>query len=250
MGPRRRRSEVRQARARHRPLPAGRRRSGEGDPRVQGSPSLPPHQGCRAEQPVPGATGRSGANVPVRRARAWKGGSARCVQGARGHPVQGAGRSWSSIACPDDARTPKESAEICKKYLEGRGFTLRSQYAGTFRPHCSCRLGCMRDPAPSVAQDGWVPLFDGKTLTGWRGYKKRGRVVHAMEDRRRDADARCRRRQGHARRARRNHASRPTTFSNWRWEWKIAPGGNSGVKYFVLEDRDAAIGHEYQMHGR
>jgi hypothetical protein len=32
-----------------------------------------------------------------------------------------------------------------------------------------------------------------------------------------------------------------------RWEWKIAQGGNSGVKYFVLEDRDAAIGHEYQI---
>ena len=22
------------------------------------------------------------------------------------------------------------------------------------------------------------------------------------------------------------------------WEWKIAPGGNSGLKYFVLEDQD------------
>ena len=22
------------------------------------------------------------------------------------------------------------------------------------------------------------------------------------------------------------------------WEWKIAPGGNSGLKYFVLEDTD------------
>ena len=32
-----------------------------------------------------------------------------------------------------------------------------------------------------------------------------------------------------------------------RWEWKIALGGNSGVKYFVLEDEPAAIGHEYQM---
>ena len=31
------------------------------------------------------------------------------------------------------------------------------------------------------------------------------------------------------------------------WEWRISPGGNSGVKYFVLEDRDAAIGHEYQV---
>jgi hypothetical protein len=32
-----------------------------------------------------------------------------------------------------------------------------------------------------------------------------------------------------------------------RWEWKIAQGGNSGVKYFVLEDQPSAIGHEYQL---
>jgi len=31
------------------------------------------------------------------------------------------------------------------------------------------------------------------------------------------------------------------------WAWRIAPGGNSGLKYFVLEDQDSAIGHEYQM---
>ena len=31
------------------------------------------------------------------------------------------------------------------------------------------------------------------------------------------------------------------------WEWKIALAGNSGMKYFVLEDMDSAIGHEYQM---
>ncbi len=31
------------------------------------------------------------------------------------------------------------------------------------------------------------------------------------------------------------------------WEWKVAQGGNSGLKYFVLEDRDSAIGHEYQL---
>ena len=32
-----------------------------------------------------------------------------------------------------------------------------------------------------------------------------------------------------------------------RWEWKVALAGNSGVKYFVLEDQPAAIGHEYQI---
>ncbi|HYK88502.1 MAG TPA: DUF1080 domain-containing protein, partial [Acidobacteriota bacterium] len=31
------------------------------------------------------------------------------------------------------------------------------------------------------------------------------------------------------------------------WEWKIAPGGNNGVKYFVTEARPSAPGHEYQM---
>src|SRR5262245_42261308 len=31
------------------------------------------------------------------------------------------------------------------------------------------------------------------------------------------------------------------------WDWRAAPGANSGVKYFVLEDQDAAIGHEYQV---
>ena len=31
------------------------------------------------------------------------------------------------------------------------------------------------------------------------------------------------------------------------FDWRIAPGGNSGVKYFILEDRDSAIGHEYQV---
>jgi len=27
----------------------------------------------------------------------------------------------------------------------------------------------------------------------------------------------------------------------------VSPGGNSGLKYFVLEDRESAIGHEYQL---
>ena len=31
------------------------------------------------------------------------------------------------------------------------------------------------------------------------------------------------------------------------FEWKVGPGSNSGLKYFVTENRDAAIGHEYQI---
>jgi len=93
---------------------------------------------------------------------------------------------------------------------------------------------------------GWVQLFNGKDLKGWRGYKKpdasgtRWKVedglltlpatgagdTHGTYDVITDA-----------------------TFEQFdlRWEWKISEGGNSGVKYFVLEDRPDAIGHEYQL---
>ncbi len=38
-------------------------------------------------------------------------------------------------------------------------------------------------------------------------------------------------------------------FDNFelQWEWKQALAGNSGVKYFVTESRNAALGHEYQL---
>lgn len=93
---------------------------------------------------------------------------------------------------------------------------------------------------------GWVQLFDGKDLKGWRGYKKpdatttRWKVegglltipgtgagdTHGQQDLITEA-----------------------TYEQFdlRWEWKIALAGNSGVKYFILEDEPAAIGHEYQM---
>ena len=31
------------------------------------------------------------------------------------------------------------------------------------------------------------------------------------------------------------------------WDWKMGPKGNNGVKYFIIPERKAAIGHEYQM---
>ena len=31
------------------------------------------------------------------------------------------------------------------------------------------------------------------------------------------------------------------------WDWRVAPGGNNGVKYFVTEARPQSPGHEYQM---
>ena len=95
-------------------------------------------------------------------------------------------------------------------------------------------------------QDGWTNIFDGAALKGWRGYKQpdatktRWKVENGMltVDPGDGSDTRGAR-----------DLITTATYDNFElaFEWKIAPGGNSGVKYFVLEDRDSAIGHEYQV---
>ena len=84
-------------------------------------------------------------------------------------------------------------------------------------------------------------LFDGKTTNGWRGFKKpafpeHGWVVedgclHLLPN-------------GNG-----GDIITVDTFDNFdlTFEWKIAPGGNSGVKYLVTEDRSGPIAHEYQV---
>lgn len=101
--------------------------------------------------------------------------------------------------------------------------------------------------APLGAQgDGFKPLFDGKTLDGWRGYKKadaadtRWKVENGMVT--------IPENDGKDTRGQRDIISTGTYDQfDLRWDWKVAPGGNSGLKYFVLEDETSAIGHEYQM---
>jgi hypothetical protein len=89
-------------------------------------------------------------------------------------------------------------------------------------------------------------LFDGKTSKGWRGFKKPAfpekgwviengwlkRLATTGEDSRGAGDI-----------------ITIETFDNFdlQFEWKVAPGGNSGVKYLVTEDRSGPIAHEYQV---
>jgi len=105
-------------------------------------------------------------------------------------------------------------------------------------------------PLPMAAQAGKEPatvsLFDGKSLKGWRGYKKADAAGSrwAVQDGMLMLPAG----DGKDTRGARDIISEGTyDLFDLTWEWKIAEGGNSGLKYFVLEDRDSAIGHEYQM---
>lgn len=93
---------------------------------------------------------------------------------------------------------------------------------------------------------GWALLFDGSTLTGWRGYKRTDAAATRwkIEDGMLTVDPAG----GKDTRGALDLIT-AATYDNFEltFEWRVAQGGNSGVKYFVLEDRDAAIGHEYQI---
>jgi hypothetical protein len=108
-------------------------------------------------------------------------------------------------------------------------------------------------------QAGWKLLFDGRTLTGWRSYDPQMDLTKGWSV----VD-------GCLKNAKNN--GRPGTgggdivtvdqFTDFdlRFEWRISPAGNSGVKYLVMErlgapgapmyvgdDGRSAIGHEYQL---
>lgn len=87
---------------------------------------------------------------------------------------------------------------------------------------------------------GWKLLFDGKTTHGWHTFKKtsfpeKGWVVE-------DGWLHCLGENG-------GDILSDGAFDQFeiQWEWKIESGGNSGLKYFVLQTRNTPLGHEYQM---
>ena len=98
----------------------------------------------------------------------------------------------------------------------------------------------------SAHTEPWTPLFDGKSLSGWRAYRQpdASSTRWRIEDGSLTVDAAG----GEDTRGKLDLLTTSTYDAfELEWQWKVAPGGNSGLKYFVLEDRDAAIGHEYQM---
>ena len=88
---------------------------------------------------------------------------------------------------------------------------------------------------------GWVNLFNGKNTMRWRGFKKdafpsKGWIIEND----------CLK---HISKGGGGDIITKTKFGqfDFQWEWKVAPGANSGVKYFIMEERGGAIGHEYQV---
>jgi hypothetical protein len=93
---------------------------------------------------------------------------------------------------------------------------------------------------------GWVLLFDGTATDAWRGYKKAD-----MSGLRWKVEGGCLALpagEGADTRGQRDIITKQQ-FDDFEltWDWRIAKGGNSGVKYFVTETHDPAIGHEYQV---
>jgi hypothetical protein len=102
-----------------------------------------------------------------------------------------------------------------------------------------------RQEAPNTLSEsrrraGWELLFDGRTTDGWRGYRQTscpagwqvidGALTRVAE------------------------AGDLVTVDEYQdfvleFEWRIAPGGNSGVMFHVTEDHDAPweTGPEYQI---
>ncbi|HWL08414.1 MAG TPA: DUF1080 domain-containing protein [Planctomicrobium sp.] len=96
------------------------------------------------------------------------------------------------------------------------------------------------NPADGLDADGFVPLFDGKTLNGWRSYAggpiKAGWVV--------ENGMLCLKGKGGDIITERQYGDFELEF-----EWKVARDSNSGVLYRVQpgDDRASVSGAEYQV---
>jgi Domain of Unknown Function (DUF1080) len=94
---------------------------------------------------------------------------------------------------------------------------------------------------PAEKAEGWQLLFDGKALDAWRGYKRETLPEAGWEIK--DGTLRT------VAKVKGADLITRKKFNDFEftWDWRVAPGGNNGVKYFVTEERPQSPGHEYQM---
>ena len=149
------------------------------------------------------------------------------------------------IAGPGFLRNPKISPPLD---LSTRGGNNRRNRQNHMIRHLALifastiiSLAAHNELTPEEKKDGWKLLFDGKTTSGWRSFNKptfpeKGWTVKDGELRL-EAGSKA------------GDIVTEEKFSDFdlTWEWKIPPGANNGIKYFILEERGQALGHEYQM---
>jgi Domain of Unknown Function (DUF1080) len=100
--------------------------------------------------------------------------------------------------------------------------------------------------SPAEQKAGWTLLFNGTSLDGWRAYKRpdASGTRWAVKDGLLCLDPGDK---TDTRGARDIVTTKPYSQFELSWDWRVSAGGNSGLKYFVLEDQESAIGHEYQL---
>ena len=89
--------------------------------------------------------------------------------------------------------------------------------------------------------EGWKLLFNGKDLDGWRRYGSADAKVDGWVVK----DGTLHKPAG----IRAGDIMTKETYTDFEfaWEWKLNARGNNGVKYFIIPERKATVGHEYQM---
>ena len=107
----------------------------------------------------------------------------------------------------------------------------------------------LNELTPEEKTQGWRLLFDGKTTAGWRGYRgsempPKWEIIDGALTLTKSSPVGAAGAEG-------TGIVTVDKFANFdfRWEWKLAEGGNSGVIYFVSEDlpKPHETGLEYQL---
>jgi hypothetical protein len=93
--------------------------------------------------------------------------------------------------------------------------------------------------ATTLQAGDWVSLFDGKSLAGWTNFKGEKITTEGWQI---EGDALHLKGKG-------GNIISEKEYSEFEleWEWKIAEGGNNGLKYWVNPISNQQLGVEYQM---
>jgi len=127
--------------------------------------------------------------------------------------------------------------------VKSKPFLLRSALLASLLAFASSTHAAPKHNTLSAKEkkQGWKLLFDGRKIEGWRSYRsntfpKDGWVVE---------NGTLHKQAG----KRPGDIMTVNTYENYEfaWEWKLPEKGNNGVKYFIIQERKATVGHEYQM---